>query len=257
MSARHAEEGYRQESSSDNRVAAAVVVPALIAAGTFRTRRAKQTSQSAPAASVTTATMVTNSVTTPIQHPFAQAQVFPASISTVAVPTPDQSNVTERPTKRKSERPFLVKQITDDRLAPSFAAMFEEVTVRAKVAVRRRPITWRSTYTFGEFKQGKTMHFIRWALAILLLTGLTGCQSSLMVRSGPGSAEPTPAPGKALVVFMRPSSFGGAIQSSVYDTHASADTFIGIVSSKDKIAYQTVADSANVSCRRTAINISV
>lgn len=80
------------------------------------------------------------------------------------------------------------------------------------------------------------MRLIRWSLAILLLAGLTGCQSSLMVKSG-GSA-PTPEPGKALVVFMRPSSFGGAIQSSVYDTHDKGDKFIGIVSSKTKIAYQ-------------------
>jgi hypothetical protein len=80
------------------------------------------------------------------------------------------------------------------------------------------------------------MRLIRWSLAILLLAGLTGCQSSLMVKSG-GSA-PTPQPGKALVVFMRPSSLGGAIQSSVYDTHEKGDKFIGIVSSKAKIAYQ-------------------
>jgi hypothetical protein len=65
------------------------------------------------------------------------------------------------------------------------------------------------------------MHLIRWSLAMLLLTGLTGCQSSLMVKSG--GSEPRPEPGKALVVFMRPSSFGGAIQSSVYDTQDKAD----------------------------------
>ncbi len=82
------------------------------------------------------------------------------------------------------------------------------------------------------------MRLMRWGFAVLLLAGLTGCQSSLMVRSSAGAAEPAPAPGKALVVFMRPSSFGGAIQSSVYDTHDSADTFIGIVSTKDKIGYQ-------------------
>jgi hypothetical protein len=82
------------------------------------------------------------------------------------------------------------------------------------------------------------MRFMQWSFAILLVAGLTGCQSSLMVRSPANAATPTPAPGKALVVFMRPSSFGGAIQSSVYDTHDSTDDFIGIVSSKDKIGYQ-------------------
>ncbi|MEI7037825.1 hypothetical protein [Fulvimonas yonginensis] len=38
-------------------------------------------------------------------------------------------------------------------------------------------------------------------------------------------------------MFMRPSSLGGAIQSSVYDT-GDKDKFIGIVSTKTKIAYQ-------------------
>jgi hypothetical protein len=80
------------------------------------------------------------------------------------------------------------------------------------------------------------MRLIRWSLAILLLAGLTGCQSSLMVKST--ESTPAPEPGKAMVVFMRPSMFGGAIQSSVYDTHAKDDKFIGIVSTKTKIAYQ-------------------
>ncbi|WP_210772111.1 hypothetical protein, partial [Rhodanobacter lindaniclasticus] len=68
------------------------------------------------------------------------------------------------------------------------------------------------------------MHFMKWGFAILLVAGLTGCQSSMMVRSPANAAAPTPAPGKALVVFMRPSSFGGAIQSSVYDTADSNST---------------------------------
>jgi hypothetical protein len=80
------------------------------------------------------------------------------------------------------------------------------------------------------------MRLIRWSVALLLLAGLAGCQSSLMTKAG--GAEPRPEPGKALVVFMRPSSFGGAIQSSVYDTGDKQDRFIGIVSAKTKIAYQ-------------------
>jgi hypothetical protein len=79
------------------------------------------------------------------------------------------------------------------------------------------------------------MRLIKWSLVLVLLAGLAGCQSSLMVKSGSG--EPQAEPGKALVVFMRPSSFGGAIQSSVYDTSAKGNKFIGIVSSKTKVAY--------------------
>ena len=80
------------------------------------------------------------------------------------------------------------------------------------------------------------MRLLRWGLAVLLLASLGGCQSSMMVKAG--DSEPMPAPGKALVVFLRPSSFGGAIQSSVYDTHEGEDTFIGIVSAETKVAYE-------------------
>lgn len=80
------------------------------------------------------------------------------------------------------------------------------------------------------------MRLLPWVLVMLVLAALSGCQSSMMVKSG--GAESMPAPGKALIVFLRPSSFGGAIHSSVYDTHESADTFVGIVSSKTKVAYQ-------------------
>ena len=83
------------------------------------------------------------------------------------------------------------------------------------------------------------MRTIRWGIGFVLLAGLMGCQSSLMVKSGVASSTmPTPASGKALVVFMRPSMLGGAIQSSVYDTHQGDNDFIGIVSTKNKIAYQ-------------------
>lgn len=67
---------------------------------------------------------------------------------------------------------------------------------------------------------------------------LAGCatMSQDMVRSTATSFQADP--GKALVIFMRPSRYGGAIQSSVYDTAGGKDTFIGIVSSGTKVAYQ-------------------
>lgn len=79
---------------------------------------------------------------------------------------------------------------------------------------------------------------MRWLLTIVMLAGLAGCQSSKMIRSEALDHEPVPAPGKAMVVFLRASSYGGAVQSSVYDTGETADTFIGIVSTKSKIAWQ-------------------
>lgn len=65
---------------------------------------------------------------------------------------------------------------------------------------------------------------------------ISGCMSSLMNKAV--GAAPAPQPGKALVVFMRPSSFGGAIQSSVYDTRGDDNDFIGVVSARTKLAYQ-------------------
>ncbi|UXI66379.1 DUF2846 domain-containing protein [Tahibacter amnicola] len=75
---------------------------------------------------------------------------------------------------------------------------------------------------------------LRWVAFLIVGLGLTGCQSSMMVKA---NREPEPSADKALVVFMRPSSFGGAIQSSVYDTGEAKDTFIGIVSTGTKVAY--------------------
>jgi hypothetical protein len=52
------------------------------------------------------------------------------------------------------------------------------------------------------------------------------------------STTPQPSADKALVIFMRPSRFGGGVQASVYDTHGDGNTFIGIVSAKTKVAYE-------------------
>jgi len=79
---------------------------------------------------------------------------------------------------------------------------------------------------------------IRIAGLVLGLALLGGCvsQSTRMTKSL-GAYHSTVPPGKALVVFMRPSRYGGAIQSTVYDVGQPADTFLGIVSGKTKLAY--------------------
>lgn len=78
----------------------------------------------------------------------------------------------------------------------------------------------------------------RAACALFMAGALGGCMSSMMVKQ-PGAA-PEPEADKAMVVFLRPSSFGGGIQASVYDTHGAGNEFIGIVSSKTKLAYQAL-----------------
>lgn len=49
-----------------------------------------------------------------------------------------------------------------------------------------------------------------------------------------------PPPGKALVVFMRPSAYGALIKATVYDITGDQESFIGVVKHDYKIAY--VAD---------------
>ncbi len=69
---------------------------------------------------------------------------------------------------------------------------------------------------------------------------LAGCAGS-SVRMEEVSAEryaPAPQPGKAMVVFMRPSGIGFMVQSTVYEVKESEVQMIGIVSAKTKVAYQ-------------------
>jgi hypothetical protein len=75
-------------------------------------------------------------------------------------------------------------------------------------------------------------------LACAMALGMTGCvtTSDYMSRSTVASVEP--AADKALVVFMRPSNYGGAIQASVFDATQPQEEFIGIVSGNTKTAYQ-------------------
>ena len=72
---------------------------------------------------------------------------------------------------------------------------------------------------------------------ILLLVSLLilgGCASTHM-NTVPGEQRSSkPTPGKALVYFVRPSSFGGAVQSTIYD----GNDYIGTVSANTHVAYQ-------------------
>ena len=75
------------------------------------------------------------------------------------------------------------------------------------------------------------------AVMVVLLTGCAGSSE----RMGEVSAErysPAPEPGKAMVVFMRPSGVGFAVQSTVYELADTGIKIIGIVSAKTKVAHQ-------------------
>ena len=70
-------------------------------------------------------------------------------------------------------------------------------------------------------------------LAIVLCVGCS-VRSDLMTPTGVGAAALAPDPGKALVVFLRPTLTGYAIQAAVYD----GERFIGIVSRHTAVPYQ-------------------
>jgi hypothetical protein len=75
---------------------------------------------------------------------------------------------------------------------------------------------------------------------LLLLLVLCGCAGPIknMQVSQEGAAIMAPQAGKAMIIFMRPSSFGYAIQSSVFEIKDNTPTLVGIVAAKTKIAYR-------------------
>ncbi len=75
---------------------------------------------------------------------------------------------------------------------------------------------------------------------VMLLFG-SGCsmtrRSSYMQMLPEGQTAPQPDKDKAMVVFMRATSFGGAIQSSVFEIIDDKASLVGIVSARTKVAY--------------------
>lgn len=70
---------------------------------------------------------------------------------------------------------------------------------------------------------------------VFYLSVLSGCASTQMTDVLERNRILKPDPDKALVIFLRPSYFGGAIQSVIYD----GDTYIGTLSAGKQIAYET------------------
>ena len=77
-----------------------------------------------------------------------------------------------------------------------------------------------------------------YALICILALAATGCSSKYMKPVEPDTASRySPTSDRATIIFMRPSSLGGAIQSSVFDVSTSDNVLVGIVSHKTKVAY--------------------
>jgi hypothetical protein len=69
------------------------------------------------------------------------------------------------------------------------------------------------------------------------MLGLAACTSSRMTAIPEPAVVTAPRPDKATVVFYRSSSYGGAVQSSVFDVTSDPPAFVGIISSGMKLAY--------------------
>ncbi len=74
-------------------------------------------------------------------------------------------------------------------------------------------------------------------LLILFLSGCSGTVKNMRTISSEEVAT-TPTEGKAMVIFMRPSGFGYAIQSSVFEVKNDTSTLVGIVAAKKKVSYE-------------------
>ena len=70
-----------------------------------------------------------------------------------------------------------------------------------------------------------------------LLAGCTGPQKKMEVVT-PDRIPARPESGKAMVVFMRPSSMGYGFQSSVFEVRGNQPVLAGILAQKEKMAYQ-------------------
>jgi hypothetical protein len=69
---------------------------------------------------------------------------------------------------------------------------------------------------------------------------VSGCAGTIrhMDEVSADRVPASPRPGKAMVVFLRPSGMGYAIQSTVYDVQSSNVALVGVVAAKAKIAYE-------------------
>lgn len=75
---------------------------------------------------------------------------------------------------------------------------------------------------------------INWVLVLFIGWFVAGCASTQMNPIPSDQLVTKPEPGKALIYFARPSSFGGAIQAPLFDD----DQYIGTSSANTIVPYQ-------------------
>jgi hypothetical protein len=75
------------------------------------------------------------------------------------------------------------------------------------------------------------------ALLVCAALAVLPAQANSNKLMQPAAQAPQLEAGKAMLVIMRPSYYGGAIAASVYDITGDQSTLIGVLGPKDKIAY--------------------
>jgi len=86
----------------------------------------------------------------------------------------------------------------------------------------------------------KKRSFSPYFAVLLLALLLSGCAGTVknMRTVPPDRIVTAPEEGKSMVVFMRPSGLGFAIQSSVFEIKGDNPSLVGIVAAKKKVSYQ-------------------
>ena len=86
----------------------------------------------------------------------------------------------------------------------------------------------------------KKANFTALITVLLLALLLSGCAGTVknMRTVPPDQVDFAPDEGKSMVVFMRPSTLGFAIQSSVFVITEDKPSLVGIVAAKAKVSYQ-------------------
>jgi hypothetical protein len=80
----------------------------------------------------------------------------------------------------------------------------------------------------------------KWKVVFCVLSlAMSGCASSLM-KPAENQKLAVPTAQSSRIIFLRPSSMGGAIQAELFDVTSGDPTFIGVSSTGTKVAYDTM-----------------
>jgi len=86
----------------------------------------------------------------------------------------------------------------------------------------------------------RKMNFEAFFTVLFLALFLSGCAGTVknMQTVSPEKFDSTPDEGKSMVIFMRPSTLGYAIQSSVFEIIDDQPSLVGIVAAKTQVSYE-------------------